>query len=138
MNSHLTFHHFGLAVRRPAEARKFVARLDYVMGESVFDPAQNVHLQLCTHTAHPAVEIIWPGDTAGPVDKFVQRHASGIIYHLCYETDNLTAALAGLEAAGLRPMCVSPATPALLFEGRMVSFYNVVGIGLVEILAASH
>jgi len=72
--------------------------------------------------------------TTGPVDKFVQRHPSGIIYHLCYETDNLSAALAGLEAAGLRPMCISPATPAPLFGGRPVSFYNVVGMGLVEIL----
>jgi len=134
MNSHLTFHHFGLAVRRPDEARKFVAALGYQCGDSVFDPAQNVHLQLCTHATQPAVELIWPGETPGPVDKLVQRHASGIIYHLCYETDQLTAALAGLAAAGLRPMCISPATPAPLFGGRPVSFYNVVGMGLIEIL----
>ena len=69
MNSHLKFHHFGLAVRRPDEARKFVGALGYAPGEAVFDPAQNVHLQLCTHAAQPAVEIIWPGDTTGPVDR---------------------------------------------------------------------
>jgi catechol 2,3-dioxygenase-like lactoylglutathione lyase family enzyme len=134
MDSHLTFHHFGLAVRRPDEARKFAAALGYQLGASVFDPAQNVHLQLCTHAAQPAVEIIWPGDRPGPVDKLLQRHASGIVYHLCYETEDLTAALAGLETAGLRALCVSPATPAPLFGGRPVSFYNVVGMGLVEIL----
>ena len=121
-------------MRRPDEARKFVAALGYALGESVFDPAQNVHLQLGTHAAHPAVEIIWPGDTSGPIDKLTQRYANGIIYHLCYETDNLTAALAGLTAAGLRPMCISPAAPSPLFGGRPVSFYNVVGLGLVEIL----
>jgi methylmalonyl-CoA/ethylmalonyl-CoA epimerase len=91
-------------------------------------------LQFCTHTAHPAVEIIWPGDTTGPVDKLVQRHTSGIIYHLCYETDDLRAALAGLEADALRPICISAPTPAPLFGGRPVSFYNVVGMGLIEIL----
>ena len=137
MNPHLTFHHFGLAVRRPEAARKFVAALGYSPGAAVFDPAQNVHLQLCTHAAQPAVEIIWPGDTAGPVDQLVQRHASGIIYHLCYATDNLAAALAGLTAADLRPLCISPATPAPLFGGRPVSFYNVVGLGLIEILEAA-
>jgi len=121
MNVHLTFHHFGVAVRRPDEARKFVAALGYQGGEAVFDPAQNVHLQLCTHAQQPAVEIIWPGDSTGPVD-------------LCYETDNLAAAIAGLEAAGLSPICISPPTPAPLFGGRPVSFYNVVGLGLVEIL----
>jgi methylmalonyl-CoA/ethylmalonyl-CoA epimerase len=133
-NPHLKFHHFGLAVRRPDEARKFVSQLGYKPGSFVFDPAQNVHLQLCTHATHPAVEIIWPGPTPGPVEKLTERHASGIIYHLCYETDNLPEALAGLEAAGLNVICISPPTPAPLFNGRAVSFYRVTGIGLIEIL----
>jgi methylmalonyl-CoA/ethylmalonyl-CoA epimerase len=133
-NSHLKFHHFGLAVRRPDEARKFVSRLGYELGNFVFDPVQNVHLQLCTHATHPAVEIIWPGPTPGPVEKLTERHTSGIIYHLCYETDNLTAALAGLEATGLTAICISPPTPAPLFGSRPVSFYRVTGIGLIEIL----
>jgi catechol 2,3-dioxygenase-like lactoylglutathione lyase family enzyme len=133
-NPHLKFHHFGLAVRRPEEARVFVATLGYRLGESVMDPAQNVHLQLCTHDTHPAVEIIWPANAGGPVDKLAQRHASGIIYHVCYETDNLEAALAKFSEAQLRVVCISPPTPVPLFGGRPVSFYNVVGIGLIEIL----
>jgi hypothetical protein len=133
-NPHLKFHHFGLAVRRPDEARVFVSALGYQIGNPVFDPAQNVHLQLCTHETHPAVEIIWPGDTKGPIEKLTERHAAGIIYHLCYDTDNLTAALAQLAEAKLRVVCISPPTPAPLFGGRPVSFYNVVGIGLIEII----
>lgn len=131
---HLQFHHFGLAVRRPDEAKKFVAALGYRIGATVFDPGQNVHLALCEHAAEPAVEIIWPGHTPGPVEKLTARHAAGVIYHLCYETDNLAAALAGFAAAGLTAVCISPPQPAPLFGGRPVSFYNVVGIGLVEIL----
>ena len=133
-NPELKFHHFGLAVRRPDEARIFLATLGYRQGDPVFDPAQNVHLQLCTHPAHPAVEIIWPGNAGGPIDKLAQRHASGIIYHVCYETENLDAALARFAKEKLRVVCISPPTPAPLFGGRPVSFYNVVGIGLIEIL----
>lgn len=136
-NPHLNFHHFGLAVRRPDEARKFVAALGYQLGASGFDPAQNVHLQLCTHPGQPAVEIIWPGDTPGPVKKLTERHAAGIVYHLCYETHDLAAALAGWEAADLKAICISPPKPAPLFGGRPVSFYNVVGLGLVEILESN-
>lgn len=132
--SHLQFHHFGLAVRRPDEARIFVSSLGYELGEYVFDVSQNVHLQMCRHPSHPAVEIIWPGNTPGPVDRLVQRRPAGIIYHLCYETDDLGATLAGFESAGLQPICISPPTPAPLFLGRRVSFYNVSGIGLIEIL----
>jgi len=131
---HLRFHHFGLAVKRPESARKFVAALGYQRGEAIFDPAQNVFLELCVHDSHPAVEIIWPGSDAGPVDKLAQRHTSGIVYHLCYETDNLSAALAGLDAQGLNPVCVSRPTVSPLFNGRNVSFYNVIGVGLIEIL----
>jgi len=133
-NTHLTFHHFGLAVRRPDEARLFVAALGYEFGQPVFDPAQNVQLQLCTHPSHPAVEIIWPADTTGPVNKLIQRHPSGIIYHLCYETADLSAALAGLESSGVTVICIARPQPAPLFGGRPVSFYNVVGMGLIEIL----
>lgn len=133
-NSYLKFHHFGLAVRRPDEARMFVSALGYRMGPAVFDPVQNVQLQLCTHETHPAVEIIWPGSPGGPIDRLAQRHASGIIYHLCYETDDLDAALAGFNDSKLNVICISPPTPAPLFDGRPVSFYNIVGIGLVEIL----
>ena len=132
--SRLQFHHFGLAVRRPDEARIFVSSLGYRLGDYVFDPAQNVHLQMCHHAGHPDVEIICPGDTPGPVDRLVQRRPAGIVYHLCYVTDDLTATLAGFEAAGLQPICISPPTPAPLFQGRKVSFYNVTGIGLIEIL----
>jgi catechol 2,3-dioxygenase-like lactoylglutathione lyase family enzyme len=131
---HLVFHHLGLAVRRPQEAEVFLSALGYRMGETVLDPGQNVHLKMCTHATEPPVEIIWPGTTSGPIDGMTQRHPSGIIYHVCYLTDDLAAALAALEKAGLRVVCVSPPKPAPLFGGRKVSFYNVVGIGLMEIL----
>ncbi len=133
-NPHLKFHHFGLAVRRPEEAQIFVSTLGYRLGNPVFDPAQNVHLQLCVHETHPVVEIIWPGSAGGPIDKLAQRHASGIVYHVCYETDNLDAALARFNDAKLNVICISPPTPAPLFGGRTVSFYNIIGIGLIEIL----
>ena len=130
---HLAFHHLGLAVRRPQEATVFLSTLGYRMGETVLDPGQNVHLKMCLHETEPAVEIIWPGNTKGPLDEMIQRRPSGIIYHICYTTDHLAATLAGLEKAGLNVICISPPKPAPLFGGRNVSFYNVVGIGLIEI-----
>jgi methylmalonyl-CoA/ethylmalonyl-CoA epimerase len=78
--------------------------------------------------------LIWPGNLKGPIDALVQRHASGIIYHACYATENLAAALEAFEANGVKPICVSPPKPAVLFDGKKVSFYSIPGIGLVEIL----
>lgn len=133
-NSHLKFHHFGLAVRRPDEARVFLSTLGYQFGESCFDPAQNVHLQMGTHPTDPAVEIIWPTDSKGPIEKLTARHAGGIVYHICYETDNLAASMEHFAQAELAIICISPPTPAPLFAGRKVSFYNLKAVGLIEIL----
>ena len=131
----LEFHHFGLAVRRPDEAVVFLSNLRYVIGDKVFDPEQNVNLILCRHRQMPTIEIIYPGNTPGPIDIYVARHANGIVYHACFERADLPTALANIEAADLRPVCVSAPRPAVLFEGCSVSFYNVVGIGLIEILS---
>lgn len=131
---HLTFHHLGLAVRRPDEAVAFLSLMGYRIGETVLDPGQNVRLAICTHETAPAVEIIWPEETNGPVHGWAERHPAGVIYHVCYTTGDLVSALADLEKAGLRVICASSPKPAPLFGARKVSFYNVAGIGLIEIL----
>jgi len=133
-NPFLNFHHFGLAVKQARIGTTLLTALGYRIGEIVLDPIQNVYLAMGTHENQPAVEVIWPANNGGPVDSLVQRHSSGIVYHICYETTDLEAALARLQEAGLRVICISPPYPAPLFGGRKVSFYNVVGMGLVEIL----
>src|ERR1700728_640659 len=130
----LQFHHLGLAVRRPDEAVSFLSGLGYAIGERIFDPEQNVHLILCRHAQMPAVEVICPGDAPGPIDNYVARYSSGIVYHACFETTDLAASLAAVKAAGLRALCISRPRPAVLFGGRAVSFYNIDGMGLIEIL----
>ena len=131
---HLAFHHFELAVRRPDEAMVFLSILGYHVGKPIFDMGQNVHLAMCNHETGPAVEIIRPHETEGPIHGLTERHPSGVIYHVCYTTDNLCLTLAGLERAGTRVICASPPKPAAFFGGRKVSFCNVAGIGLIEIL----
>ena len=134
-NPHLVFHHLGLAVKQPEPAKKFVATMGYQLGEIIFDPGQNVNSILCTHATQPTVEILWPSGTKGPIGGLVSRHPTGIIYHVCYQTQNLPAALAWLEATGNQLVCISSPKIAPLFSNRQVSFYNVIGMGLVEILS---
>jgi catechol 2,3-dioxygenase-like lactoylglutathione lyase family enzyme len=130
----LTFHHLGLAVRRPQQAVSFLQGLGYRCPEPVFDGAQNVHLIMCTHEAMPAVEIISPGSGATPIDGYLARQPNGLIYHACYACPDLAESLARFEAAGIAAICVSEPTPAILFGGRKVSFYNILGVGLIELI----
>ena len=130
----LRFHHLGLAVRRPSDAAVLLRGLGYRIGEPIFDPEQNVNLTMCSHGEMPNIEVICPGQRKGPVDGLVARHSNGIVYHLCYVTDNLADTLKRMSDARLRLQCVSPPKPAILFGGLRVSFYMIVGIGLIEII----
>lgn len=130
----LSFHHLGLAVREPSRARVFLEALGYRIGEAVFDPEQNVNLVMAFHREMPAVEIIWSTGSAGPLDGMLEKYAKGIVYHVCYVTEDLKKSLDAFAAAELVPFCVSPPRPAVLFGGKPVSFYMVKGIGLIEII----
>jgi methylmalonyl-CoA/ethylmalonyl-CoA epimerase len=129
------FHHLGLAVRKPEPAMAFLKFQGYELGSPIFDPHQNINARLCTHAVEPSVEIIWPADkSVGPIDRLVQRNESGIIYHVCYATQDLKVSLETLHAAGVKVICIAPPAPAPLFGTGQVSFYNLLGFGLVEIL----
>lgn len=133
MNSQLKFHHFGLAVRRPQKAFAFLDSLGYRASKPVYDPLQCVNLAMRYHATMPAVEVIWPGDGSSPIDKLIEGHRS-LVYHLCYTTEDADQALADLQAAGHQIVEVAPPKPAILFGNIPVSFHNVLGFGLIEII----
>lgn len=133
MNFGLGFHHFGLALQNDTEAITLLHGLGYKIGDKVFDPEQNVHLRYCSDAKKPAVELILPGNGEGPLTPILKRY-NEIIYHICYETDKPARSLKAMQVAGLRVINLSPPKPALLFDGRKVSFYKVMGFGLIELL----
>lgn len=133
----LTFHHLGLAVKDDGPALTTLGALGYAAGERVLDPLQNVYVRLCTAPDRPAVEIVQPGPgERSPVDGIISRF-NEMIYHTCYETQDLAQTLAGLQAAGLRVLTLAPRQPAVLFGGRHVSFHRVQGFGILELLEGS-
>jgi hypothetical protein len=135
MNSYgLEFHHFGLAVRSPEAAFRYLSDLGYRAGSTCYDPLQKVNLAMRHHERMPDVEVIWPGLEPSPLDRMLKQSDS-MIYHLCYTSDNVEGSVAALEHAGLEVLPLSMAQPALLFGGIEVSFYNITGVGIIEIIA---
>lgn len=129
----LKFHHFGLAVRDPDSAFRYLKALGFSEGMAIFDPLQRVNVAMRYHDEMPDVEIIWPGAGPSPIDNMLKRNGS-MIYHLCYVADDPEAALAGLAAAGLDVLPISAAQPAVLFGGRDVSFHSVNDVTLIELI----
>jgi methylmalonyl-CoA/ethylmalonyl-CoA epimerase len=128
----LRFHHLGLASKQYIRTLRFLEDLGYVSGEMIYDELQNVNLWLCDHSAMPTVEVVTPTDSPGPLDSILTEETS--FYHVCYETSNLNNSLELIKAKGHRIFCISHRKPAILFKGRNVSFYQIRGFGLVEML----
>ena len=128
----LRFHHFGLAVPAPEAAFRFLAALGYTEGAAAYDPLQSVNLAMRHHATMPDVEVIWPGEGISPIEKMIRR--GHMIYHLCYVTEDATASVAAIEAAGLEVVEASPAKPAVLFGGVPVSFHTIGEVGLIELI----
>jgi methylmalonyl-CoA/ethylmalonyl-CoA epimerase len=129
----LLFHHLGLAVRKPEAAIAYHRALGYEIAAPVFDPEQNVNLIMCTSAAMPDVEIITPAEGPSPIDGIVLKYDSAI-YHTCFTAADPTVCVARMKEAGLKVICVSPPKSAVLFGGKKVSFYTVLGVGTIEII----
>ena len=131
--SELQFHHLGLAVRHREAASSFLSAIGYECGPVIYDPNQNVELSFCEKSANPSVEVISPGKGAGPLDAVLRRHDQ-LIYHSCYVVECREDVLAEMRRQGFRVLDIAPATEAPLFGGRAVSFHNIIGFGLIELL----
>jgi len=83
----------------------------------------------------PAVEVISSTDVANPLISILAAQPQAI-YHLCYRSEDVSASLAAMKAAGHRVLRVSAPKPAVLFGQKEVSFYMVRGFGLMEIIQA--
>lgn len=132
----LKFNHIGIALKREKDALAMVECLGYSIGERIYDPLQNVYVRLCSNQGSPSVEFVQPGKGKSPIDSIVAKHTE-LMYHTCYETPDLAETLESFDRAALRCMVLSERKPAVLFGGRHVSFYRIVGWGVIELLESS-
>lgn len=129
----LSFHHFGLAVTEPEKAIRFLKGLDYSIGQAIYDELHNVNIVMCKSKTMPDVEVIYRADTPGPLDNILKSFRE-VIYHLCYTTTDLQDTIRRMKDDKHRIINISAPKRAILFSGKTVSFYQVVGFGIIEII----
>lgn len=132
----LTFHHLGLAVAKPETAQAFLSKLGYRIGPAILDPIQNVNLAMGDHATMPSVEIIWPAEEKGPLDRYLKERREGLVYHMAFAAKDLTASIAALKAdPEIRAIFWAEPQEAILFQGRKIVFCIINGVGLIELVA---
>lgn len=136
-NFGLKFHHIGMAAADPEAALSYLKAMGYKAGAPVHDPEQNANLIYCDGGgAAPDIEIVFPSGNGapGPVDFILIDARKTPYYHLCYEAENIEAAVESIRKSGFKIMAASPVKPAILFGHRNVQFFLVNSFGLIEIV----
>lgn len=130
-------HHLGVAVDDvEAAAAPYLEGLGYVPhGGVVRDPVQRVDVRFlrpgpAALEGATLLELVAPYDDASPVAGHLRRGIGA--YHVCYEVDDLAAALASLRAARFRPL--GDPVPAVALDDRPIAWLLAPARHLVELL----
>lgn len=128
------FHHIGIAVANFKKSLKHYQNLGYIPSfpSETRDELQKVELYMLHHDIFPDVELVKPYDDQSPIHGYLKDNSS-VMYHWCFEVDSFDHAETALKKTN-RTFCVAPPKPAILFNHRRVTFYNVPGVGLFEFL----
>jgi methylmalonyl-CoA/ethylmalonyl-CoA epimerase len=128
------FHHVGVAVPDLEPAIEFYLKAFgfRVVSGPFEDPIQKVKLCFLAGTGNNLshLELISPLGGDSPVNGYL---AKGIgAYHVCYEVEEITSALAELRAKGC--LVISKPVPAVAFAGRKIAWCFTPTNQLVELL----
>lgn len=125
-------HHVGIAVASLADAVPFYRDvLGYEIGPEHAVAEQHVRIVFATQGAS-RIELLEPTDADSGVARFVAERGRATLHHLCFEVQDLEAALVGLAAAGVE---LVDRTPRRGVEG-LVAFIHPRAAGgvLVELI----
>lgn len=127
----LPFHHIGIACRNIEESSRFYIQNGYSLSPVTYDPVQNVNIAFLSKMGNPLIELISPYDETSPVNKNLQKNGVSP-YHICYEAEDLEAAIAELKKQKF--LVVSRPAPAAAMENRRVCFLFSKDAGLIELV----
>jgi methylmalonyl-CoA/ethylmalonyl-CoA epimerase len=130
----LRLHHWGFVVGDIyASASGFVTSLGAVWDGVVYeDPQQSVKVTFLTAgDSSSSMELVEPSSEDSPVSLFLQERGGGL-HHVCYEIEDIEAALADLRERGA--LITKPPLPAVAFAGRRIAWVVTRQKLLVELL----
>ncbi len=132
----ISLDHIAVAVADIEQAKECYQKIGYECGETIFDPAQNAYLAMCTKTGFDSIELVGPVNHESPCSGIIEKNGE-IPYHLCYRVTNVSAFLKQLTEMEIEYDIISEPKPAILFDYKKVSFIYVKDVGLIELLEDS-
>lgn len=113
-------HHVAIAVESLAEARKAYEGALGLAASAVEHVAdQNVNV-LVLRAGAQRIELVEPAGPDSPISAFLRKRGGGL-HHLAWEVDDVAAAIARLESAGVRMIDSAPRPGA---HGTRIAFVH--------------
>ena len=125
----LRINHLGIATPGLAEAMERMARLFDMGPEHTEEVAEQKVKTAFFPVGESTLEYLESTDPEGPLGKFLAKRGPGI-HHVCFEVDDVDAAVAGLLAKGVRMIDQAPRKGA---HGCRVAFLHPAETGGVLI-----
>lgn len=127
--------HVGVVVRDiDVTLRTYCEQLGFTLLERVEIPEQKV-VAAFLDGGNSTIELISPTDTESGTARFLANRGEGT-HHVCYEVDDIRAALAELSAAGVR---LIDETPRQGVHGLVAFVHPKATNGLmIEVLQKAH
>lgn len=127
--------HVAIAVPNVAEAAK-IYRDTFGMSAKVSHPVLQPEHGVTTvfvELPNTKIELIEPLGANSPIAKFLQKHASGGIHHVCYEVEDIIAARDQMRAKGAT--ITGTGEPTIGAHGKPVIFLHPKGFNgtLIEL-----
>lgn len=132
----LTPHHIAYAVQDHDKSEAAFFALGYVPATArCHDEGRNLFISFLENSG-TRIEILSVADKTlpSPIDSQLKGGGKAAVYHICYETADLDAAVAKLRKEGF--LLLVPPEPAPAIEGRAVVFLYHKHMGVIELLAA--
>lgn len=98
--------HVGIAVKSVEAGSDIFEALGLPLRETEEVEAQKVKVALCP-VGESRIELLEPTDAQSPIARFLDKRGEGI-HHLCFEVEDLEAALQELKSRGVRLIDETP------------------------------
>ncbi|HAM16454.1 MAG TPA: lactoylglutathione lyase [Eggerthellaceae bacterium] len=124
-------HHIGYAVADIDKAKAAFSRMGYDCGPTIDDDLRKVRIVILRN-GNERVELVAPNGNGNPVEGVLGKMGA-TPYHICYEVEDLEAAISELQS--IRGwMLTKPPAPAPAIEGRRVAFMYQKDVGTFELV----
>jgi len=125
------FHHIGYAVYNIETTAEYYKKAGWFLSDIQIDKLQNVNIAFLSKPGMPLIELVAPINKKSPVEKTLER-MSVSTYHICYEVNDIDAAVAELRK--LKYILLFKPLEAIALDNKKICYLYNKDVGLIEIV----